>query len=161
EARWARLQTMADRYGQPLAFALLDLDHFRAFNNRYGHDVGDVVLRQLAASLIERFHGEDVVARWGGDEITLVLYGMTREDGVRRVDDALLELSAMVFQAPCGDRLRISFSAGVSEYRRDGDGLRELYLRADEALLRAKSLGEGSVLPAGWTTWPAEAAWPA
>jgi diguanylate cyclase (GGDEF)-like protein len=154
EARWARLQAMADRYGQPLSFALLDLDRFRRVNNHYGHDVGDAVLRRLAGLLSERFRGEDVVARWGGEEIALLLYGMTREDGIRRVDEALEDVRRTEFRAPGGDRVRISFSAGVSEYRRDGSGLRQLYLRADEALYRAKERCKGSVLPAGRTTWP-------
>lgn len=154
EARWTRLQTMADRYDQPLSFALLDLDRFRAVNNRYGRDVGDAVLRQLAGSLSERFRGEDVVARWGGDEIAVLLYGMTREDGVRRIDEALEAVSGTEFTVPDEDRMRISFGAGVSEYRRDGCDLRQLYLRADEALYLAKGLGEGSVLPAAGATEP-------
>jgi diguanylate cyclase (GGDEF)-like protein len=154
EAQWARLQAMADRYGQPLSFALLDLDRFRRVNNHYGHDVGDTVLRRLAGLLNERFRGEDVVARWGGEEIALVLYGMTREDAARRVDEALEDVRRTQFRAPGGDRMRITFSAGVSEYRRDGSGLRQLYLRADEALYQAKERCKGSVLPAGRTRWP-------
>lgn len=149
EAGWARLQAMADRYDQPLSFALLDLDGFRGVNNRYGHDVGDAVLRRVAGVLTERFRAEDVVARWGGEEIALALYGMTREDGVRRVDEALQAVAQLDLGVPGAGDLRVSFSAGVSEYRRDGDGLRQLYLQADEALYLAKGLGGGAVLPAG------------
>lgn len=65
EAAWTRLQAMAERYGQPLSFALLDLDRFRDVNNHYGHEVGDGVLQRIARLLLERVRGEDVVARWG------------------------------------------------------------------------------------------------
>ena len=80
-AEWERLVAMADRYHQPLAFALVDLDHFREVNNRFGHDIGDLVLQGVAELLGQRFRGEDVVARWGGEEIALAMFGMSRDDG--------------------------------------------------------------------------------
>ncbi len=149
EAQWNRLQAMADRYDQPLSFALLDMDHFRDVNNRYGHEVGDVVLQRIAQLLLERFRGEDVVARWGGEEISLALYGMTRTDGVRRVSELLAAVCDEVMVTPDRQSFRVSFSGGVSEYKVDGDGLRDLYQRADEALYVAKALGRERVLPAG------------
>lgn len=149
EAQWNRLQTMAERYDQPLSFALLDLDHFRDVNNRYGHEVGDVVLQRIGRLLLERFRGEDVVARWGGEEIALALYGMTRADGVRRVTDLLQAVRNEVMVTPDGQSFRVSFSGGVSEYKVDGAALRDLYRRADEALFVAKALGRERVLPSG------------
>lgn len=149
EAQWDRLKAMAERYDQPLCFALIDLDHFRDVNNRYGHDVGDVVLQRIGQLLMERFRGEDVVARWGGEEIALALYGMTRADGVRRVVDSLHAVCNEAMVAPDGQSFRVSFSAGVSEYKLDGVALGELYRRADEILYVAKALGRGRVLPAG------------
>lgn len=149
EAQWDRLQAMADRYDQPLSFALLDLDHFRDVNSRYGHEVGDVVLQRIGQLLLERFRGEDVVARWGGEEIALALYGMTRADGVRRVSDLLAAVRDEALVTPDGQSFGVSFSGGVSEYKFDGDGLRDLYQRADEALYVAKALGRERVLPAG------------
>ena len=150
EAQWNRLQAMADRYDQPLSFALLDLDHFRDVNNLYGHDVGDLVLQRVGQLLLEQFRGEDVVARWGGEEIALALYGMTSVDGVRRLTDALGLLRDQAITTPSGQSLHISFSAGVSTYKVDGTALHDLYRRADESLYAAKSLGRARVLPAGW-----------
>lgn len=150
ETQWNRLRAMADRYGQPLSFALLDLDHFRDVNNLYGHDVGDSVLQRIAQLLLEQFRGEDIVARWGGEEIALALYGMTSADGVRRLTDALGLLRDQAITVPSGQSLHISFSAGVSEYKVDGTALHDLYLRADESLYLAKSFGRARVLPAGW-----------
>ncbi|MHB1548431.1 MAG: response regulator [Acidimicrobiales bacterium] len=149
EAQWNRLQVMADRYDQPLSFALLDVDHFRNVNNRYGHEVGDVVLQRIGQLLLERFRGEDVVARWGGEEIALALYGMTRAEGVRRVTDLLAAVCNVAMVTPDGQSFRVSFSGGVSEYKVDGAVLHDLYQRADEALYVAKALGRERVLPAG------------
>ena len=149
ETQWNRLQAMAERYGQPLSFALLDLDRFRDVNTRYGHEAGDIVLQRIAQLLLERFRGEDVVARWGGEEIALALYGMTRSDGVRRVTDLLAAVCDEVMMTADGQSFRVSFSGGVSEYKVDGDGLRDLCQRADEALYVAKALGRGRVLPTG------------
>ena len=148
EAQWARLQAMADRYDQPLSFALVDLDHFRDVNTRYGHEVGDVVLQRIGQLLLERFRGEDVVARWGGEEIALALYGMTRADGVRRVTELLAAVCDEVMVTADGQCFRVSFSGGVSEYKVDGAALHDLYQRADEALYIAKALGRKRVLPA-------------
>ncbi|MHB1988313.1 MAG: response regulator [Acidimicrobiales bacterium] len=149
EAEWNRLQGMAERYGEPLSFALLDLDHFRDVNNHYGHDVGDVVLQRLGGLLLGRFRGEDVVARWGGEEIALALYGMARADGVRRVTDLLDAVCELAMVIPDGQSFGISFSAGVSEYKVDGTVFRELCRTADEALYVAKALGGRRVLPTG------------
>ena len=149
ESQWTRLQAMAERYGQPLSFALLDLDHFREVNNRYGHEVGDVVLKHIGRLLSECFRGEDVVARWGGEEIALAMYGMSRSDGVRRVTDALRAISEKTMATPDGQSFRVSFSGGVSEHKVDGATLLDLYRRADEALYAAKALGRSRVLPAG------------
>lgn len=149
EAQWNRLQAMAERYDQPLSFALLDLDHFREVNSHYGHEVGDCVLQQIGQLLLERFRGEDVVARWGGEEIALALYGMTRADGVRRVSDLLQAVCNKAMVTPAGQSFRVSFSGGVSEYKVDGTTLRDLCRRADEALYVAKALGRERVLPAG------------
>jgi diguanylate cyclase (GGDEF)-like protein len=149
ESEWTRLQAMAERYGQPLSFALIDLDHFREVNNRYGHEVGDVVLKHVGRLLSECFRGQDVVARWGGEEIALAMYGMTRSDGVRRVTDALRAISEKAMATPDGQSFRVSFSGGVSENEVDGATLLDLYRRADEALYAAKALGRSRVLPAG------------
>ena len=149
EAQWQRLQAMAVRYGQPLSFALLDLDRFRDVNNRYGHQVGDLVLQRIGQLLLERFRGEDVVARWGGEEIAIALYGMTRSDGVRRITDLLQAVRDETMVTPDGQSFQVGFSGGVSEYTVDGAALRDLYRRADEALYVAKALGRDRVLPAG------------
>lgn len=140
---------LAARFGQPLSFAVLDLDAFKQVNDAYGHATGDRVLASVAELLRVHFRGEDVVARWGGAEFSVGMYGMARSDGVRRLGEALETLRRMMFEAPDGSTFGVTFSAGVAQYPGDGNEFRSLYLAADEALARAKSGGRNRVAGAG------------
>ena len=145
-----RLRAMASRYDQPLSFALLDLDRFKAVNDQHGHATGDAVLQRLAEVLGIAFRAEDVVARWGGEEIALAMYGMGRDDGVARVAAALEAFREEEFPTADGSRLRVTFSAGVAQFGQDGDDLHELYRQADAVLYDAKAAGGDRALPVGW-----------
>ena len=149
EQALAQLERLAARYEQPLAVALLDLDEFKQVNDRYGHGAGDLVLKRLAGMLRRSFRGEDVVARWGGEEFLVGMYGMTRDDGVHRIAENLEALRGQTFRNSDGETFTTSFSAGVAELSIDGEDLSELYRAADEALYRAKAAGRSRVLPAG------------
>ncbi|WP_305039298.1 response regulator, partial [Frankia sp. CiP3] len=150
EHEMERLEATARQTHLPLTFALLDLDRFKGVNDRYGHAVGDRVLQRLAAVLSASFRADDVIARWGGEEIALGMYGMTRDDGVARVADALAAFRQERFRAGDSPPFRVTFTAGVAEYGVDGRGLHEVYRAADHALYQAKGLTGDRVLPAGW-----------
>lgn len=139
---------LADRYRQTVALAVLDLDHFKAVNDRHGHDAGDEVVRRLGCVLRSSFRSEDVVGRWGGEEFVVGMYGMSRRDGARRLVQVLETLRRESFHAPSGDAFQVTFSAGVAQYPEDGRDLQTLYRRADEALYRAKRDGRARVLGA-------------
>jgi diguanylate cyclase (GGDEF)-like protein len=143
-----RLIAMAGRFGQPLSIALVDLDHFKAFNDRLGHAAGDDALRRIGAMFTTAFRGEDVIGRWGGEEFALGTYGMARDDGIQRVAELLEGLRGERFRGRDGRSGRISFSAGVAEFPRDGATLHDLYRAADDALYRAKAEGRNRVLGA-------------
>jgi diguanylate cyclase (GGDEF)-like protein len=83
------LLRLAMRQGKPVSIAVLDLDHFKQVNDRYGHAAGDEVLRRVGATLLGGFRSEDMVSRWGGEEFVLGLYGMGETDGIRRLGDLL------------------------------------------------------------------------
>jgi len=142
--------SLANRQGQPFCLAILDLDHFKQVNDRYGHAAGDEVLRRLGEALQRSFRGEDVVARWGGEEFIVGMYGMSRDDGVQRLADMLEAWRQEEFSGPADDRFRVTFSAGVAEYSLDGADLQALYRAADQALYQAKAVGRDRILPAGW-----------
>jgi diguanylate cyclase (GGDEF)-like protein len=140
-----QLNRLANRNDRPLSFAILDLDRFKMVNDRYGHGLGDRVLREFANFLLRTFREEDVVGRWGGEEFVLGLYGMTREQGIRRLGRAIEEFRQTPFDDGIGGVLHITFSAGIAEYPRDGLDLQSLYLAADRALYGAKASGRARV----------------
>jgi diguanylate cyclase (GGDEF)-like protein len=149
----ALLLSLAGRFGQPVSVAMLDLDHFKQVNDTHGHAAGDAVLRGLGERLRRDFRGDDVVGRWGGEEFIIGMYGMTREDGVRRITDTLEHFSDAVFTAGL-DTFTVSFSAGVAEYPLDGPDLGTVVKAADEALYGAKEAGRTRVLQASTSYEP-------
>ncbi|HEY4307412.1 MAG TPA: response regulator [Gemmatimonadaceae bacterium] len=139
---------LAQRQRQPISIAAIDLDHFKQVNDRYGHLIGDMVLRRVAGLLAGFFRGEDIVARWGGEEFVIGMYAMPADAAVRRLQTALAKLHTEEFEAG-NSKLKVTFSAGVGEFPVDGDEWTTLYRVADTALSEAKSTGRNRVLRAG------------
>jgi diguanylate cyclase (GGDEF)-like protein len=123
------------------------LDHFKQVNVRYGHLVGVMVLRRVAAILSGCFRGEDIVARWGGEEFLVAMYSMPLASAARRLEQALEKLRNEKFEA-AGTPLRVTFSAGVAEFPRDGSDWTAMYRVADDALVSAKNAGRDRVVAA-------------
>jgi diguanylate cyclase (GGDEF)-like protein len=143
-----QLLRMSERHGKPVSLAVIDLDHFKAINDRYGHTVGDGVLRRAADVLFRAFRRDDVVGRWGGEEFIVGLYGMPLASGQERLRRALEDLQAQEFEAPGGEKFRVSFSAGVAEFPLDGKDMASLFREADAALYMAKAAGRAQVVAA-------------
>ena len=139
---------LARRQGMPFALVVADIDHFKYVNDQYGHATGDAVLQKLGATLRRSFRDEDVVARWGGEEFIIGMYGMASGDGVTRMYRVLETLRRETFTSPEGGEFAVTFSAGVAEFPRHGTDLQSLYRAADEALYRAKDAGRARVFAA-------------
>ncbi|HET7460694.1 MAG TPA: response regulator [Longimicrobium sp.] len=146
-----QLLHLAVRNKKPFSLALLDLDHFKRINDRHGHGAGDEVLRRVARLLERGFRAEDVVARWGGEEFVVGMYGMDKDDAVQRLSEVLEQLRAEPFELTGAEPLRVTFSAGIAQFPVDGGELPALYRVADATLYQAKGAGRDRVLPAGWT----------
>ena len=142
-----RIFRLAQRQRQPVSLAIIDLDHFKRVNDRFGHLVGDMVLRRVATILSACFRGEDVVARWGGEEFVVAMYSMPCAAAERRLKQALVKLRAEVFEV-AGTNLPITFSAGVAEFPSNGADWTSVYRVADEALSQAKAGGRDRVISA-------------
>lgn len=154
-ANWARLETelrrlqqLADRYQTSLSIAVLGLDRFQQVNDRYGHELGDTVLRTVGRSLRDAFRDEDVVARIGGDEFVVGMLGLRREEGAARLEGVLAALRDTVHHLE-GHTLQVSASAGVAQYGVDGAGLEAVHRAAKAALRAAKTAGRGAAVPSG------------
>jgi diguanylate cyclase (GGDEF)-like protein len=140
-----QLIRMASRFHQPFTFSMLDLDHFKQINDKYGHAVGDQVLRKLGKTLLRTFRAEDVVARWGGEEFVVGTFGMPEQDAVQRMTGMLEAFRQELFTTAEGLEFHVTFSAGVAQYPEDGVELQSLYRAADYALYQAKKGGRNRV----------------
>jgi diguanylate cyclase (GGDEF)-like protein len=150
ESDFDRLRALARRHHQPLSMGLLDIDHFKRVNDAHGHGTGDLVLRRLADRLTGEFRGEDVVARWGGEEIAVLTFGMSGADASRRLTGILesIRSAPLVPRERRQDSVSITFSGGVAELGVHGEDLRTLTRAADAALYRAKRSGRARVVRA-------------
>ena len=141
-----RLTHLADRREEPLALALLDLDHFKQVNDRHGHAAGDEVLQRFGALLGESFRVEDVVGRWGGEEFVVAMLGASKRRLSCRLNTVCQQLCGESFASEAGGLFQATFSAGVAELPVDGKDLSTLYRAADAALYQAKEAGRNQVL---------------
>jgi diguanylate cyclase (GGDEF)-like protein len=128
----------------PLSLAMVDLDHFKAINDRYGHVVGDAVLVLVGQVLRDEVRQSDVLVRYGGEEFVLVLPGVGADQAQRRLD-ALREQVSSAALAVSGHAVSVTFSAGVASVNGSEDPA-ELIAAADQALYEAKRRGRNRVV---------------
>ncbi|HEU4437192.1 MAG TPA: diguanylate cyclase, partial [candidate division Zixibacteria bacterium] len=127
----------AQRSRQPLGTLMLDLDHFKDFNDTFGHKTGDELLKQMGEFLLTNTRGEDIACRYGGDEFTLILPGANLEVARRRAEE--LKEIAKGLDGPYGRYLTLSI--GIAIFPEHGTTKEELLRSADSALYRAKKEG--------------------
>ena len=133
----------AERDGIPFCLVMADIDHFKSINDRFGHDVGDVVLIDVARRIERAVREADRVARWGGEEFLLLLPGTDRDAGKAIADRLLTEVANTPFEV-ADQAIRLTLSIGVAEYRR-GSSLDACLKAADQALLSGKRDGRNCV----------------
>jgi diguanylate cyclase (GGDEF)-like protein len=140
-----RYLNLARRRGHHVSLMLVDLDHFKHINDTYGHPAGDAVLQGVGDLLIQTFRGEDVIARWGGDEFVVGMYDIPHATAMDRLVQTQAGLRSTAFRSSDGRQFTVTFSAGLSEYPADADDLVELYGSADAALYDAKDAGRDRI----------------
>ena len=145
ERRLAEAIREASTSGMPLSVALLDIDHFKRVNDEHGHEVGDIMLRRIAASLAQSGCAPpDCIARYGGEEFLLILPGQARAEARIHLTTLASEIADTQVEAPDGSRLACSVSIGVVQWQA-GISTSQIVVHADRRLYRAKAKGRNQV----------------
>ena len=150
EREWSR----AVRYDLRLSCAMIDVDHFKAINDTYGHLAGDEVLRDLARLLVGSCRGSDYVCRWGGDEFYVLLPETDEKSACTWAERCCLALAETEFCVG-QKKLAIAASFGVAQCHEDMQNAQQVLGLADQALFAAKKAGRHRVAVFGSTLSPA------
>ena len=125
-----------------LSFLFFDIDHFKRINDTYGHDIGDVVLREVARTIVQSVRIGDTVARWGGEEMVVMLLGADKANAKNKAEEIRKKIEMLHFDS--FPDLKVTISIGVAAAE-EGIACRELISRADEAVYKAKDRGRNRV----------------
>jgi diguanylate cyclase (GGDEF)-like protein len=138
--------TRAARKVTPIGIIMGDLDHFKKFNDVYGHAAGDKIIVEIGKLFKDKFRGSDIACRYGGEEFLIILPESSREDTIKRADALREEIKKieMVFQGTILGT--ITMSMGVAAYPEKGTRMEDLLRVADTALYKAKQDGRDRVV---------------
>lgn len=146
---------LCGRNQNPLSCLLLDVDHFKRVNDTYGHQIGDLVLKEVAALIRAQLRGSDVLSRYGGEEFAALLMGASQSKAMEVAERVRQSVASHAFKTPNGHNFNVTISIGVATYvpaplggsvRPSGE---VLVGHADRALYEAKSGGRNQVIAAG------------
>jgi diguanylate cyclase (GGDEF)-like protein/PAS domain S-box-containing protein len=146
EETFERERYRADRDGNTIGAIMLDLDHFKKFNDTFGHDGGDAILKEFSQLALARTRTEDIVCRYGGEEFLIVLPGASLEDTNNKAENLLAAIRNIAVISRGRELGPVSASMGVALYPNHGDTVRSLIRAADDALYQAKAHGRDRVI---------------
>lgn len=132
------------RYERPLSIILLDIDRFKTINDTFGHNTGDIVLKELSSTITEALRSSDIIGRWGGEEFIIICPFTASNTAVNLAE----RLRIMIENLQIMDKHNVTFCAGVSQFRTE-DAPIDIVARADEALYLAKHSGRNCVKTIG------------
>lgn len=135
-----------DRYGHIFSLILIDIDFFKKFNDTYGHQSGDCVLKQVAQILKKNSRTSDVACRYGGEEMSIILTNTKKEDAVITANKICLAVRNNKFTLANGEKVNVTISVGVSTSGENGSKPQEMIEYADKCLYKAKEGGRNQVV---------------
>jgi diguanylate cyclase (GGDEF)-like protein len=134
----------ASRYERPFALLIIDIDHFKKFNDTYGHLAGDEVLRKMGEVFRDSIRGCDYAARYGGEEFVIVMPEIGRDQGVQAAERIRASVAKKKIDAN-GNSVTVTISVGVASFPEHGDDAQAIISKADTALYQAKRRGRDRV----------------
>src|SRR5690554_3114927 len=132
------------RVGHPVAFMLLDVDHFKSFNDQFGRGTGDAILTEIGRLIPAQLRVQDIAARWGGEEFLVILPDTKIESALASAERIRVALRSNDWKQATGESIDVTISVGVSEVCANDD-LASVISRADRALYRGKAGGRNRV----------------
>lgn len=137
----------ASRYHRPLALAMMDIDHFKTFNDSHGHSAGDEALRMMASIMRASFRQSDVIARYGGEEFVVILPATDSAAATEKVERLRLSIENPPIPVPGLDVAeRLTISAGLACFPDDGSDAAQMLRAADHRLFEAKRRGRNRIV---------------
>jgi len=142
----------ARRYQSPLSISMIDIDHFKRINDRYGHPVGDLVLKELVKILRSQLRPNDVLGRLGGEEFTITMVECDLQKAFAMIERLRKSIEQHSIMADDGTEVYFKISAGVAQLANETEGWESVMSRADQALYQAKKGGRNRVeiAPGPW-----------
>lgn len=132
------------KFNYRFSFLMVDIDHFKDYNDRYGHLVGDAILRELSKTIKENLRQIDLIGRYGGEEFSIILTETDKEQSrfaAERIRQAVEDKCIRVYD----EDLKVTISIGISTFPDDGGDTQVLIEKADQALYRAKQTGRNRI----------------
>lgn len=148
EERLKREMLRAERHHSAVGVIMLDIDHFKRFNDQYGHETGDAVLQALSAYLLGNIRAEDIACRYGGEEMLLIMPDIEFHDLQSRAEFLCAGLKRALSLQRDAKPLAVTASFGVASYPTHGATPKEVLKAADSALYQAKAAGRDRVVAA-------------
>ena len=137
---------LAKRHNQKVSLLILDLDHFKNFNDTYGHMAGDRILQKLTKSIREIIRSSDILARYGGEEFGIIMSSTDIMEALNKAEMICSHVRSICFDNIVSEQsLKITVSIGVSSFPEHGADFDSLLVAADNALYKAKKLGRNRV----------------
>ena len=134
------------RYNSVFSLIMVDIDFFKKFNDTYGHQSGDAVLRQVAQTIKKNIRSTDIPCRYGGEEMSVILTNTNKEDAVKTAIKICEAVRNKEFELATGDWTHVTISLGVASMPSDGDTTEKLIEYADKCLYVAKRNGRNQVV---------------
>lgn len=135
----------AKRYSNNFSLIIIDIDFFKKFNDTFGHQSGDAVLRQVAQTLKKNVRATDIVCRYGGEEMSIILPNTIKEEAYTTAEKICSRVAGRKFKLVGDKETNVTISLGVSTYPFDGDTAQKIIEAADKKLYEAKNNGRNQV----------------